>query len=515
MTMHKSGIAIALAAVITATARAEEQKTYQPNWQSLAAHEEAPEWYRDAKFGIYFHWGVYCVPAYGNEWYPRFMHMEGFVRRKSHNYFKYHVEKYGHPSKFGYHDFVPMFKAEKFDAEEWADLFEKAGAKYAGPVAEHHDGFAMWDSEVTPWNAADMGPKRDITGELAKALRKRGIKLVATFHHARNLQRYADNRGHRDPNAKMSPNERFRNSHYPFLEGMPPTSDDPKLRLLYGNLPKNEWLERIWLGKLKEVIDLYQPELIWFDSWLDQIPEKFLQEFCAYYLNHPTESGVLPVITRKQEDMPLSVAIEDFEKGRLDALSAHCWLTDDTISKGSWCYTQDLEIKPTSMVLHSLIDIVSKNGCLLLNISPKADGTIPRQQRDVLLGIGEWLKANGEAIYSTRPWTRYGEGPTLIGKSGGFITEPTYTAKDIRYTSSKDDLVLYATLLGRPEPGEEISLKSLSWNTGIKRITLLGADKPVEWTISRKTGLILTMPEGKVSDLAVSFKIEKAYGTRW
>ena len=157
---------------------------YTPEWESLAKHEESPEWFRDAKLGIYFHWGVYSVPAYGNEWYPRNMHLEG------QDVNKHHLETYGHPSEFGYHDFVPLFKAEHFDAAQWADLFQKAGARFAGPVAEHHDGFSMWDSDATPWNVADMGPKKDITGLLAAELRKRNIRLITTFHHAKQLQRH-------------------------------------------------------------------------------------------------------------------------------------------------------------------------------------------------------------------------------------------------------------------------------------------------------------------------------------
>jgi len=166
------------ASLLAVTGSAVSAEPYQENWYSLARHDQAPEWFRDAKFGIYFHWGVYSVPALDSEWYPRHMHFEG------HPVYKHHLKTYGHPSEFGYHDFVPMFKAEHFDADAWAELFAQAGAKFAGPVAEHHDGFAMWDSEVTPWNVADMGPQRDITGELEKAIRAQGMKFIATFHHA-------------------------------------------------------------------------------------------------------------------------------------------------------------------------------------------------------------------------------------------------------------------------------------------------------------------------------------------
>ncbi|MCK4992723.1 MAG: alpha-L-fucosidase, partial [Bacteroidales bacterium] len=204
---------------------------YEENWDSLGRNNEEPEWFQDAKFGIYFHWGVYSVPAFGNEWYPRMMHVEGGA------VYNHHLEKYGHPSEFGYHDFVPMFKAENFDPQQWADLFVRAGAKFAGPVAEHHDGFSMWDSEATPWNSMDKGPGRDITGELERAITARGMKFITTFHHARNLQRY---KGLEEEVITKEKNihYQFRKSHYPLYPGMPPSMDDPELNYLYGNIPE-------------------------------------------------------------------------------------------------------------------------------------------------------------------------------------------------------------------------------------------------------------------------------------
>jgi alpha-L-fucosidase len=371
----------------------------------------------------------------------------------------------------------------------------------------------MWDSDVTPWNVMDKGPKRDITGELAQAVRDRGMKFVATFHHARNLQRYRDT-AEEELARPGSLGSKFRVSHYPFLEGMPPTSDDPQLKLLYGNLPEQEWLDRMWLGKLNEVIDRYQPDLIWFDSWLDRIPEHYLQQFCADYLNKSAEWGKEVVITRKQEDMPISCTLEDFEKGRMDRITEACWLTDDTLSMGSWCYTEDLEIKPTKMVLHSLIDIVSKNGCLLLNISPKADGIIPDNQKKVLLEMGEWLQVNGESIYNTRPWTHFGEGPTRLAKSGGFIDEPAYTAQDIRYTRSKDDLFLYIIVMGWPGAGKTIAAELVNPRFyQIEDVTLLGSDEEIEWELVNKKGLHLKMPSKAPSEMAVVFRVEKSFGT--
>ena len=229
-----------------------------------------------------------------------------------------------------------MFTAEYFDAEEWADLFVKAGTRFAGPVAEHHDGFSMWDSDKTPWNAMDKGPGKDITGELKKAFDSRGLRLITTFHHAKHLQRYTG-RVEEELNRDVGPFQMFRNSHYPPFEGMPPVGTGEELKYLYGNLPEDLWLEEVWFGKLKEVIDNYQPDILWFDSWLDQIPEHYRQKMCAYYLNEAEEWGKEVVIVRKQDDLPLDVSVDDLEKSRKNELDEKTWMTDETISKGSWC----------------------------------------------------------------------------------------------------------------------------------------------------------------------------------
>lgn len=471
---------------------------YEPDWGSLSKHNEGPEWFQDAKLGIYFHWGVYSVPAFGNEWYPRWMHYEGTKE------YEHHLATYGHPSEFGYHDFVPMFTAENFDPEAWADLFQKAGAKFAGPVAEHHDGFSMWASDITPWNAADKGPKRDITGELGEALKNRGLKLITTFHHARNLQRF---------DSVVEGSERtYWASHYPFLEGMPTTSDDPDLKYLYGNIPADEWLEKVWLGKVKEVVDKYQPDIIWFDSWLDRIPEKYRQEMAAYYLNRAGEWGKEVVIVRKQDDLPLDFSVDDLEKSRKNRLEEKVWMTDETISKGSWCYTEDLQIKETRDVLHVLIDITSKNGVLLLNVSPMKNGTIPENQQEVLLGMGQWLAQYGEAIYSTRPWYTYGEGPTKEPeghfKNNQEFLKIKYSARDIRYTTSDNNI--YVTLLGRPEDGS-LLLKSFAKDSlpapiEIADVSLLGSSEKIIWELQDQ-GLILNTPPTELNEMAPVFKV--------
>ena len=486
--------------LLSACSPGSEPDKYESNWESLGQHEAAPEWFRDAKFGIYFHWGVYSVPAFGSEWYPRWMHFEG------HEIYEHHLATYGHPSEFGYHDFVPMFKAENFNADEWADLFVQAGARFAGPVAEHHDGFAMWDSKATPWDAKEMGPKRDITGELAEAIKERDMKFICTFHHAKQLQRHDSIPENPDDYGYML-------SHFPFIEGMPPSSNDEKLKYLYGNMPEDQWLEEIWLAKLKEVIDQYQPDIMWFDYVLDTIPESRRLEYCAYYLNEAEKWGKEVVIVRKQDDLPLALSVDDLEKSRKNKIGQEPWMTDETVSKGSWCYTEDLKIKESKDVLHVLIDIVSKNGVLLLNISPKADGTIPDVQKQVLLDIGDWLDKYGEAIYETRPWYTFGEGPTKEPE-GHFkyhrdFLKIVYSSDDVRYT--KKDNHIYATILGRPGAGEQILLTAFASDQlpeplSVKEVTMLGSGAELDWQ-QADNGLTIKTPSGSPDEMAIVLKI--------
>ncbi|MBN1670980.1 MAG: alpha-L-fucosidase [Kiritimatiellae bacterium] len=472
------------------------------DWGPLKNRRPAPDWFRDAKFGIYFHWGLYSVPAFGNEWYPRWMHFKG---QRIH---QHHVETYGDPSVFGYHDFAPMFEAKQFDADDWADLFRRAGARFAGPAAEHHDGFSMWASQVNPWNARDMGPKRDITGELAVAIRKRGMRFITTFHHARNLQRH-------DTPGKPYPHPgHYRDSHYPPVQGWPTTSSDPKLRLLYGNIPEDEFLVK-WQEKLREVIDNYEPDMIWFDGWLHRIPEQQRLDFATTYLTRARDWGKEVMVVSKNAEFPSEIGLLDLEKGRMNELTDYEWLTDDTISRGSWCYTQDLEIKPAREVLHVLIDIVSKNGQLLLNLSPMADGTIPDNQRQVLLGIGDWLAKHGPAVYDTRPWLVYGEGPTRLEKGGSFTHKHSgylqYTPDDIRFTRSPDGSTVYAIVLGRPGANQAVRITSFgnavtNGTVRVRDVTLFSHDGKIEWS-QTEDGLTLTTPPSVPDEMAVVFKI--------
>lgn len=477
-------------------------QVYEESWESLAKINKEPEWFADAKLGIYFHWGPYSVPAFKGEWYPRWMYVPDRKAWGS-GTFQYHEKTYGHPSEFNYHDFIPMFKAEYFDAADWADLFQTSGARFAGPVAQHHDGFAMWHSEVNPWNSGDMGPKKDILGDLFKELKKREMKTIATFHHARNLQRNAD-----DP-ARWEDGS----SHYPYHPDYATSSTDPKLRLLYGNIPAGQFHD-YWLNQIKEVVDNYGPDIIWFDSWLNLIPQSYLKKMVAFHFNTASERGQEPLVAYKQKDLPRNVGLLDIEQGGMKEMSPDYWLTDITLSYSSWCYVNDQTYKDAALVIRNMIDVWSKKGVVLLNVSPKADGTIPDEQRVVLKEIGEWLDTYGEAVYGTRTHFKYGYGSAAIrdGNHGGQSATIKYNAEDIRFTISKDGKSLYVFCLGRPDPGKTLSIKDVieegSPEKSVKRVSLLGTGEELKWKIE-SSELQLTMPNASsMSDIANVFKVD-------
>jgi alpha-L-fucosidase len=458
-----------------------------------------PEWYQDAKFGIFIHWGVYSVPAFGNEWYPRNMYIKGSPT------FEHHLQTWGPHTEFGYKDFVPMFKAESFDATRWAKLFKRAGARYVVPVAEHHDGFAMYDSDLSRWTASKMGPKRDIIGELAKTVRNEGLVFGVSSHRA---------------------------EHWWFMNGgMDFDSDvqDPDYEDLYGPAKKgplqhdrNAWKSKDWqprpdarflenwLARTCELVDKYRPQIVWFDWWIEQIVfEPYLQRFAAYYYNRGLEWGKGVAINHKYESFPEGTAVFDIERGQLSGIRPEFWQTDTSVSKNSWSYVKDQNYKTISSLIHDLIDIVSKNGALLLNVGPLPDGTIAEPERKMLLEIGRWLAVNGEAIYGTRPWTTYGEGPTEVFEGAFQDTKRQgFTAQDIRFTCKGD--ALYAIVLGWPESGEAV-IQSLSTTSAygagaVRQIEMLGSDEPVSWSRNGE-GLKVELPSERPCQYAFALKI--------
>lgn len=476
---------------------------FEETWESLSTINRDPEWFKDAKFGIYFHWGVYSVPAFDNEWYPRWMYAPG---RESWGgkVFDYHEKTFGPLSEFNYHDFIPMFTAEHFDAKEWADLFEKSGARFAGLVAQHHDGFAMWGSEINPWNARDMGPKKDILGELFAEFKKRDMMTIATFHHERLLQRYANDTAQW---AQNTPDPGW-DSHYPYHPDYVTSTTDPKLRLLYGNIPEAEFYD-YWLNQINEVVDKYGPDIIWHDSWLDIIPENYRQKMVAHHFNTAVSRNQHPIVTHKQEDLPANVGVLDIEQGGKTDLSDDYWLTDITISYGSWCYTNGQTYKPASLVIKNMIDVWSKKGVVLLNISPKADGIIPDEQRNVLLAIGDWMKKHEEAVYQTRAYKvfGYGEAEFVEGHFGGQSATMAYNQKDIRFMTSGDGDILYVYSLGLPDPETALEIRHVD-ASNVRRVSVVGSGAELTWSASGDALVLTTPGADKMDEIATVFKIE-------
>jgi alpha-L-fucosidase len=467
---------------------------YQPEWESLR-HYEIPEWFKDAKFGIFIHWGVYSVPAFGSEWYPRLMYQEGS------NEYKHEIATHGPLSKFGYKDFIPQFTAEHFDAEQWAALFQESGAKYVIPVFEHHDGFAMYNSALSDWTVVKMGPRRDVYGELAKALRAKGLRLGASSH---------------------------RIEHDFFLDGgrkLDSDVNDPQYAAFYG--PAHSWLEGKkslledwtflsnaylddWLARSAEIVKKYDPDIIYFDWWIGQPnARRHVAKFASFYYNHAASQGKVPVLNYKQSAMEEHSAVLDIERGQLSGIRPLYWQTDTSISIKSWGYIENDSYKSAQTMVHQLIDIVSKNGNLLMNFGPRPDGTIPEQVQTALRNIGSWLKVNGEAIYGTRPWTKFGEGPTAIveGSFHDTDTKP-FTAQDFRFTTKGNSL--FAIELGWPDSGEAVihSLGEAALaGQKILAISLLGENSSLTYQL-KPDGLHIQLPPQHAARYAYSFKIE-------
>ena len=454
---------------------------FRPDWESLRKYE-VPEWYKDAKFGIFIHWGAYAVPAFGNEWYPRNMYREGSEE------YKHHIATYGPQDKFGYKDLLPMFKAEHFDAAAWAQLFKKAGAKYVVPVAEHHDGFAMYDSGLSDWTVAKMGPHRDTTGELAKAVRAEGLHFGVSSHRVEH------------------------NFFLGVAREISSDVNDPQYAAFYG--PAHTWISPWgaplsndftyvsrawsddWLARSAELVEKYHPDIVYFDWWIGQaLIRPNLTRFAAFYYNSSLKYGDhVGVINYKDYALQEQCGVLDLERGQLGDIRPLYWQTDTSISNKSWGYIKDDTFKPPEFVVHQLIDIVSKNGNLLLNIGPRADGTIPDEVQQVLLEVGAWLNVNGDAIYGTRPWRIYGEGPTKVA-AGSFHDTDTanYKPEDFRFTTKGD--VLNAIGLAWPTNGEVVihSLVQTVGSERVKSVALLGSDAKLQFN-QRADGLHVQLP---------------------
>ena len=463
-------------------------------WKSLQQYR-CPDWFRDAKFGIWAVWGPEAVPAAGG-WYARDMYIEGSAQ------YKYHLEHYGHPSKFGYKDIIALWMAENWDPDRLMGLYKKAGAKYFAAIANHHDNFDCWNSKHHSWNSVQKGPKRDIVGEWRKAALKHGLRFGVTEHNARSWSWFNVNKG--------------ADKQGPFV-GVPYDGNDPKYADLYfpphvengQAYPKNppESFIQNWFLRTRELIDNYQPDLMYYDGG---VPFGELgRKIVAHLYNRSIEwhGGKLEAVFNIKDwsnrndhgEYREGTCVRDVERGGVSDIWPNPWQTDTCI--GDWYYRRGLKYKAVSSVVHQLADIVSKNGNLLLSIPPKPDGSLDADEEAFLEGMGKWIAVNGEAIYGTRPWKKYGEGPTQTGSGHMNESKVQYTAEDVRFTTKPG--LLYAITLG--VPSGSFTIRSLG-GLQVKSVHLLGWHEPLRFR-GNEQGLTVELPDHRSGEYALVLKI--------
>lgn len=492
---------------------------FQPTDESLE-HYKCPDWFRDAKFGIWAHWGPQCVPE-NDSWYARTLYLHDDTDKKAdgtpkgqHSANAYHLEHYGHPSKFGFKDIIPLWKAEKWDPDRLMALYKKAGAKYFVSMGVHHDNFALYDSKLCRWNAVQMGPKQDVVARWQTAAAKEGLRFGISEHLAASWWFYCRSK-RADVTGPMA--------------GVPYDGNDPKYADLYwsGNdhpsfgyygedVPVEH--KKTWGRRIVEIIDRYHPDLLYSDSPLPY-PDTMGRMMLAHFYNDNMErhQGKLEAVyTCKQEAKGRWV--RDLERGVMDGIHPEPWQTDTCI--GNWFYRKGQVYKSSATVIRMLVDIVSKNGNLLLNFPQHADGTIDPEEEKVLTDLADWFSSNGEGIYGTRPWKVYGEGPSSRGKSQNADKKKcefnegklAYTPQDFRFTTSKDGKLLYAFCLG--SPSGELRIASLGSNLTlaekpIASVDLLGGSAALEWK-QEPEALIVKIPKGLPPSPALGLRIRFA-----
>ncbi|HEX2854826.1 MAG TPA: alpha-L-fucosidase [Opitutaceae bacterium] len=474
---------------------------FQPTWESLRQYR-CPEWFKDAKFGIWSHWGPQCVPEQG-DWYARNLYREGSP------HYKHHVATYGHPSEFGYKDIVKLWKAEKFDPDALMAKYVKAGAKYFVSMGVHHDNFDLWNSRHTTWNAVKMGPHRDIVGDWAAAARRHGLRFGVSEHLERTYAWFNTNKGADKTGPKA---------------GVPYDGNDPRFSDFY--LTKHDdtrevypidppaWWRQHWYDRVSDLVENYHPDLVYTDGGVPfgGVGRSLIAHF--YNLNLARHGGKLEAVYNIKNDPRHQhgeyvdgIAVEDLERAALDGIKAEPWQTCSSVA--DWFYSKRYRVKTPAWAIHLLADIVSKNGNLLLNFTQHPDGTLAPESELILDELAAWMPVNGEAIFGTRPWRVYGEGPSTIAKGRLVEGRTKYTAEDIRFTTKGD--TLYAIVLGWPEGGALV-IKSLATGpdeTAVGAVRLLGADGDLK-TSRDETGLKVELPAEAPTRHAVVLAIQLA-----
>ena len=546
--MKKLTIVLTVSLMMCLTIRSEvpadaaiENGPFEPSWTSLCGLYQAPEWFADAKLGIWAHWGLQCVPEDG-DWYARSMYQQEQGRYRN------HLEKYGHPSEHGMIDFIPEWKAEKFDAEALVTLYKEVGARYFVCMANHHDNFDNYNSLYQPWNSVNMGPHRDIVGEFASAARACGLRFGVSNHssHAWHWFQTAYGYDAEGPMAgvrydawrlnRESGKGKWWEGYDPqqFYGGPSMVIPDGFTNLdsmaAWHNSHDRVWTEHIpeenpefartWFLRCKQLIDDYRPDLVYFDDEKDLPMEHYGLEIAAHYYNqsikwHDGQNEAVVTCKRLSDEQQKGVVM-DCERGAFADISPRPWQTCMCI--GSWHYNRSLYekggYKTPERVVKTFVDIVSKNGNLLLNIPLRGDGSIDEKEMAFLEAFKAWLDVHGVGIFGTRPWRVYGEGEVQTQNSGSFREnekkQEALSAKDIRFTQK--DGIVYAFFLGFPQE-KTLSIhamgKQAETMTGlkIKKVSMLGTDKKVKWS-QRDDALVLSMPDVPDTGLTVGFAIE-------
>jgi alpha-L-fucosidase len=472
-----------------------EKGHFDQSWESLTSYE-VPEWFRDAKLGIWAIIGPQCVPMQG-DWYARHMYIEG------HRQYQHHVKRYGHPSNFGYKDLIQLFNPEKLDFDHLLGLYKQAGAKYAVLLAVHHDNFDLWNSKHHEWNSVQKGPKRDLVGEFRTATLKHKLRFGVTTHLARTYSWLQTSHGA----DKQGP-----------MAGVPYDGADPQYQSLYhppfsesARYPQNppESWELAWYLRVKDLIDSYQPDLMYFDGGYPFDDGAVGRRLVAHYYNANTRwrqgSNEAAMCIKKwavgteHGVFQDGTCVRDIERGKTKEIAKEAWQTDTCI--GGWYYRTGTQYKTVPDVIRMLIDIVSKNGNLLLNIPLRPNGTIDAEEEEILAGMGQWMRINGEGLYGTRPWVIFGEGPSLKKQAqanhfGGIRDVEQFIPGDLRFVT-KGVNTLHVFLMAYPEKGR-ITIESLApkflGKAKIESVIMLGMDQALRFEQSSK-GLVVKLPQ--------------------
>jgi alpha-L-fucosidase len=539
-TLMKIAAGTAVGAALPGRAPAQQRRIaggmFQPSWDSLKQYA-TPDWFRDAKFGIWAHWSAQCVPEQG-DWYARQMYIQGSAQ------YTYHVAHYGHPSKFGFMEIDNLWKAEKWQPETLMNRYAKAGAKYFVSLANHHDNFDCYASTHHPWNSTRIGPKKDIVGTWARLARERGLRFGVSNHSAHSWHWFQTAYGY-DAEGDLAgvPYDGFTRTEGgkgKWWEGLDPQQlyTGPNMVMPEGITTIKEaqqwheqhdrkWTEEppagnprfveTWFLRCQELIDKYQPDLVYFDNTELPLGQTGLDIAAHYYNSNIKRHGSLEAVLNTKGLKPehAGTMVLDIERGRADRILPEPWQTDTCI--GEWHYRRSLfeqhRYKTARQAIRTLADIVSKNGNLLLSIPLRGDGSIDEDESEFLEGLESWMPVNGEAIFGSRPFSVYGEGAPDVRGTANFNEGRgrTYTAKDIRFTTKGD--VLYATVLAWPEDGK-IAIETLAQGKAeypkqIGQVELLGHAGKLPFE-RQANGLVVTLPETKPNEFAYVLKIRPA-----